>query len=238
MVNDELRVLWDLRGLDERVVHLVESLRRHPETRREAEAAIAGERTRLVAHQQKLVDLKAERRRLEQDIEALAAEERRFQSQLPLIKKNDEYQALLHEIADRKARRSDVETQVLIGMEDEQKLAAAQSAIEKALAQAESEALARTEAITATEQRDRAELESLEAARAELLPKLPSGTRTRYERIRESRGGRAVAALVKGACGGCFRGQPPHVIQEARRGDRVLVCDGCGRILVHPPEDS
>jgi hypothetical protein len=26
------------------------------------------------------------------------------------------------------------------------------------------------------------------------------------------------------------------VIQEARRGDRLLTCDGCGRLLVWPPE--
>jgi uncharacterized metal-binding protein len=28
------------------------------------------------------------------------------------------------------------------------------------------------------------------------------------------------------------------VLQEARRGDRLLVCDGCGRLLVHPPDGA
>jgi len=45
-----------------------------------------------------------------------------------------------------------------------------------------------------------------------------------------------VVAIVKGACGGCFRAQPPQVLQEARRGDRLLACDGCGRLLIWPPE--
>jgi predicted nucleic acid-binding Zn-ribbon protein len=47
-----------------------------------------------------------------------------------------------------------------------------------------------------------------------------------------------VVPIVKTACGGCFRTQPPQVLQEARRHDRVLVCDGCGRLLVMPPEGA
>ena len=52
------------------------------------------------------------------------------------------------------------------------------------------------------------------------------------------RGRAVVPILPKGACGGCFRGQPPQVLQEARRGDRVLLCDGCGRMMVWPPEGA
>ncbi|TMQ68855.1 MAG: hypothetical protein E6K80_13650 [Candidatus Eisenbacteria bacterium] len=70
------------------------------------------------------------------------------------------------------------------------------------------------------------------------MTRLPATTRSRYERIRQSRDGRAVVPIVKGSCGGCFRGQPPQMLQEARRGDRALICDGCGRILIWPPEGA
>ena len=43
-------------------------------------------------------------------------------------------------------------------------------------------------------------------------------------------------AILKGACGGCFRNQPPQLLQDARRRDRLLVCEGCGRLLVWPPD--
>ena len=67
---------------------------------------------------------------------------------------------------------------------------------------------------------------------------LPPSTRSRYERIRGSREGRAVVPIIKGACGGCYRGQSPQTLQEARRGDRILLCDGCGRMLIWPPEGA
>jgi predicted nucleic acid-binding Zn-ribbon protein len=235
-MTEELQTLWSLHELDERLVHIHDQLKHHPEVRRTVEAAVAGEKARLAAHQQRLTDLRAARRLVEQDIETLTGEEKKFQSQLPLIKKNEEYQALLHEISDRKTRKSDLETDVLMKMEEDQELVTALPAIEKALAEAQATADARLETMAAEEERARADAAVLESQRATLVPKLPQATRLRYERIRESRGGRAVVAIVKGSCGGCFRGQPPQVLQEAKRGDRVLICDGCGRMLIHPPE--
>jgi len=237
-MNDELRTLWALHELDDRLVQLTEALRKHPAEKRAAEAAVAAEQARLASHQNRIAELRTARRRIEQDIEALGGEEKRFQGQLPMIKKNEEYQALLHEISDRRTRRSDLETEVLLKMEEEENLTGAQPAIERALAEARAAADARVAAVATEEQKERAEADGLEEKRAALLPSLPAGTRNKYERIRESRAGRAVAPIVKGACGGCFRGQPPHVLQEARRGDRLLLCDGCGRLLVMPPEGA
>lgn len=62
--------------------------------------------------------------------------------------------------------------------------------------------------------------------------------RSRYEKIRASRGGRAVVAITNGACGGCARTLTPHAQQDARKRDRLLVCDGCGRLLLLPPDEA
>jgi predicted nucleic acid-binding Zn-ribbon protein len=237
-MTEELQTLWSLHELDERLVHILDKLKRHPDERRAVETAVAGEKTRLAALQQRLTDARAVRRRVEQDIEALTVEEKRFQSQLPMIKKNDEYQAMMREIADRKRRQSDLETDVLMKMDEEQELVSAQPAIEKALAEAQSVADARLKTIAAEEDSARTEAAQLESQRAALTPRLPQATRLRYERIRESLGGRAVVPIVKGSCGGCFRGQPPQALQEARRGDRVLICDGCGRMMIQPPDGA
>jgi predicted nucleic acid-binding Zn-ribbon protein len=237
-VTEDLQILWSLHGLDEQLVVLTTGLGRHPGERAALERRVAGERARLEAHRQELGEHQLRHRQLEKDIEALQVEERKFQGQLPLVKKNEEYQALLHEIADRKARRSDRETELLIMMEEEQRLGGQRPAIEQALKAVEAEAAARLAAIGEEEKRERDQVATLEAERTGLIEKLPAATRNRYERIRASRDGRAVVPILKGACGGCYRGQPPQVLQEARRGDRVLVCDGCGRMLIWPPEGA
>jgi predicted nucleic acid-binding Zn-ribbon protein len=152
-----------------------------------------------------------------------------------MVKKNEEYTALLTEIKGAKTRRSDRETDLLMLMEEEEQAGRERPVVERALAGIE--ATSRRKEIDQEEGNEREQVAALEAERASLMTRLPQGTRTRYERIRVSKNGRAVVPIVKGACGGCFRGQPPQVLQEARRGDRLLLCDGCGRLLIWPPDE-
>lgn len=235
-MGELLEHLWALRGLDEEVATLHAALERFPEQRRALEQRIADERGRLDRLKSRLGALQLGRRQIEKDIEALADQERKFQGQLPAVKKNEEYTALLKEIATTKAKRSDLETDVLVRLEEEEEIQAQRPGIEAAVKTAEHDAAERTRQIDAEEQVDRARLAELEAERKLQIEGLDAVTRGRYERIRASRDARAVVPILKGACGGCYRAQPPQVMQEARRRDRPLVCDGCGRMLILPPE--
>jgi predicted nucleic acid-binding Zn-ribbon protein len=235
-VSDELDRLWVLHGLDEQVVVHQTALARFPEQKRGLEARVTAERARLEAWKARFAEAQRVRRQLEKDIEVAIVEERKFQSQLPAVKKNEEYTALLHEIAGAKSRRSDLETGVLERMDDEQKLEGERAALEQAVKAAEREKAERVGAIEGEEAAERAALGALEARREKQLEGLAPAVRTRYERIRASKGGLAVVPILKGSCGGCFRGQPPQVLQEARRRDRLLTCEGCGRLLVWPPD--
>jgi hypothetical protein len=235
-MTEEIQTLWSLRELDERLVVLQTALRRFPAQRQAVEQRLTGDRARLETLKKELADFRLKRGLMEKDIEALTAEERKFQGQLPLVKKNEEYTALLHEIAGAKKKRSDRETDLLMLMDEEEKRAGEKPVLEKALAALEAEANTRLAAIGTEEQGERDKVAGIEAERATLVIRLPAATRNRYERIRASLEGRAVVPIQKGACGGCYRAQPPQMLQEARRGDRVLSCDGCGRMLIWPPD--
>lgn len=234
-MTEELQVLWSLKALDEQQVTLKNALARFPEQRAELEHRIQHEKGRLELLKNRLADLQKNRRVRERDIEAASTEEKRFQSQLFAVKKNDEYTALLHEIEAAKAKRSAIETEVLVMLDEEDKVLRERPAIEQELATAERETAERRAHIDREEAEDRERLAAVEAERARHLARLPIPTRSRYERIHVSREGRAVVAIQKGACGGCYRGQPPQTLQEARRGDRLLLCDGCGRLMIWPP---
>jgi predicted nucleic acid-binding Zn-ribbon protein len=235
-MTEEIEALWNLRGLDERLVTLQAALKRHPADRQSLESRLAGERVKLESFKKQTGDLQLKHRQIEKDVEALQQEERKFQSQLPMVKKNEEYTALLHEISDRKAKRSARETDLLMLMEEEQRILGEVPTLQKALDAIQTETQARLEAIAGEEQRERDEASELERQRQLLVVRLPGLMRSRYERIRTSLDGRAVVPIIKGSCGGCFRGQPPQMLQEARRGDRAINCDGCGRLLIWPPE--
>jgi len=235
-MTEELQILWSLRGLDEQQATLNSALGRYPGDRKTLEERMVSERARLEELKKAIGDVQLKHRKMEQDIEALQQEERKFQSQLPMVKKNEEYSALLHEIADRKGKRSERETDLLMLMDEEQRLHQERPVYERTLKKVEDETAARLGTIAEEERKEREQVAALEAERQSLMSRLPAGIRSRYERIHASREGRAVVPIIKGACGGCFRGQPPQTLQEARRGDRLITCDGCGRLLIWPPE--
>jgi hypothetical protein len=235
-MTGELERLWELHGLDEQVSACHATLSRFEEERAQLRSRLDGERARVEAVQKRIAEVQLRRRQLEKEVETAAGEERKFQNQLLSVKKNEEYQALLHEIDAVRRRRSDAETRVLEAMEEEDAATREKPVAQAALAAGEREVAERVAGVDREEAARRAELEGLEQRRRQALDGLTPQVRARYERIHASRDGRAVVPIRGGACGGCFRGQPPQLLQEARRGDRVLTCEGCGRMLVLPPE--
>jgi len=237
-VSDEIDRLWALRDLDERAFALRAELKRFPEQRAALERAVAEQAARLERHRADVGANQLKRREIEREIESFTTQERKFRSQLPAVKKNEEYQALLHEIEGARRKRSDLETEVLLAFESEERLSGDRAEAERALKGAQRDAAERTQRIDAEESAIRERLLGIDAERATHLGGLPPGTRARYERIHQSKEGRAVVAIQKGACGGCFRGQPPQILQDARRRDRLQICEGCGRIVIMPPDGA
>jgi predicted nucleic acid-binding Zn-ribbon protein len=237
-VTEEFDRLWALRGLDDDVVAAESALKRFPEERAAIERRVSAERQAVDQLKARVAALQLERRKLESEADALGVQEKKFQSQLPAVKKNEEYQALLHEITAAKEKRSNVETEILVRLEAEERMHAERPVLERALQADEQEMRDRLARLEAEERVEREKLAALEQQRAAELDQLTAGTRARYERIRASRDGRAVVAIIKNACGGCYRNQPPQAIQEAKRRERPIVCDGCGRLLLWPPEGA
>jgi hypothetical protein len=237
-MSEEIDRLWTLLGLDEQALAVREVLARFPEQRRELEHRVVEARLRLEQAKARLVEAQKQRRDLEREASALGEQERRFQQQLPAIKKNEEYTALLHEIEATRQKRSELETGILLRMEEEEREQQDRPVLEQALKSAEGEAATRAKLIDADEAAEREKLGALDARREANLRDLPPATRARYERVHGSRDGRAVVAILKGACGGCYRTLPPAVLQEARRRDRMMSCEGCGRLMVWPPSEA
>src|SRR5580765_6073499 len=121
-MSEELDHLWALKDLDERAAVLKAALKRFPEQRTTLERAVAEQSAKLERHKSHAGANQMKRRELEREIEALTTQERKFLGQTSAVKKNEEYRALLDEIAGVKRKRSDLETEVLMTFEVEERL--------------------------------------------------------------------------------------------------------------------
>ena len=68
-----------------------------------------------------------------------------------------------------------------------------------------------------------------------MAAKLPRATLAAYDRIRKKRNGVVVAEAVGGRCTACQITLRPQYFQDLRKGDQVMFCESCGRIVYYNP---
>lgn len=231
-MTPELERLVALQATDSELERLGQALELIPRREEETASRMRRARQALQAHREFLKGLALERREGEKLIESLADQERKFQGKTAGVRTNEELWALQKEIQSVRDQRSARETVVLEAMDREDAEKAKLPALERDLAEAEKRHEEAKVALAA----ERASLEATRseraAARAQQVAELPGPLKARYERVLAAGRRPAVVPLAKNACGGCFTAQPPQRAQEVRRGEFVVVCEFCGRLVV------
>ena len=153
--------------------------------------------------------------------------------------KQDEYTAAIREADAARKQISAFETQVLEQMETfeqaEKDLAERAPEVEKLGAEM-------AERFAAFDEQTKTQADEVSAYRAErerLLNALPKSMSSMYNRISARiRGGVAMAEARNGACTACLMTLRPQVMAQVRRGEEVITCDNCNRILYFAPADQ
>jgi predicted nucleic acid-binding Zn-ribbon protein len=76
---------------------------------------------------------------------------------------------------------------------------------------------------------------ALRKERAAMVGSVTPKIYQQYERIRKGRRGRAVAEALEGRCCACNLTLRPQLSQDLKRGDQVIYCESCQRILYYNP---
>lgn len=85
----------------------------------------------------------------------------------------------------------------------------------------------------------KAELESETKKREAVFTTLPAQLASVYNRLAQrSRDGIAVAEVVNGSCSACFMSLRPQMQVEVKRGDQIITCESCTRILFIPTKQE
>ena len=79
--------------------------------------------------------------------------------------------------------------------------------------------------------KNQADLETARSERREIIKSVPSDLLSTYDFISRNKQGIALAEVSGEACSGCYISLPPQLINEIRRGDKIIRCTSCARIL-------
>ena len=77
----------------------------------------------------------------------------------------------------------------------------------------------------------RVEQGEYESQRELLASRVDPATLQRYETLRKSKGGRAVAKVERDLCQGCRMSLPTQLRQRVKSGRQTVTCSSCGRML-------
>jgi predicted nucleic acid-binding Zn-ribbon protein len=154
-------------------------------------------------------------------------------------KKQDEYTAAIREADAARKQISALETQILEQLEILEQAEAALNERAEEIASLNSDREARLKAFDEEAGTNGERLVSSRKERDELFANLPKQMSGMYARIKARiRDGVAVAEARNRSCTACFMSLRPQVMAEIRRGEEVITCDNCGRILYFVPADS
>jgi predicted nucleic acid-binding Zn-ribbon protein len=188
---------------------------------RVAEAASAVDRAKARA-----AENQQQRRALEKDAALVDTRLARFDDHRAAVKTNQEYKALLHEIEMAKAEKDAIEERILVLLMEADAINEELMAAEAARAEAVREGEQTRVALSAERSSLESELERLAADRS----------REARDQLLKQRRGLAVVPMHGDTCSACQLRLRPHVAQQVRRGDSVVQCESCQRILYVTPQ--
>ncbi len=172
-----------------------------------------------------------ERKEKEQALQSAEEKITKLKGRLTELKTNKEYQTHLHEIESANVEKGKVEEELLVAMERADAVKKEIAAQEKMVAEEEKKFRSEKEALENSIKGRAESMKGLEQERSALSDKVEKKLLDEYKRLVATQRGLAVVALKGNICTGCHFSLPPQLVAEVRKGEKVLICSYCHRIL-------
>jgi len=238
-VKAELQKLVALQNLDITIRKLEKDLEAIPQRRAEIEGEFDQRAFEIRALESRRDEAKHSRARLENELVDQKGRAERAERNLMSSKKQDEYTAAIREADAARKQISTLETQILETMESLDQAEAALNERAAEIASLNSDREARLKQFDEETGSQSEQLAKAKGERDQVFAALPKALSSLYGRISAKIRDRvAVAEARNRSCTACFMSLRPQVMAEIRRGEEVITCDNCGRILYYVPTDS
>jgi predicted nucleic acid-binding Zn-ribbon protein len=234
----DLKLVVRLQELDNRLAELAREIAALPKHVAEIEKKLVSHERKLEADRAALAANQKERRKCEGDIQTQEQKVSKLKDQMLGAKTNEQYRAFQNEIdfCLKEVRKAEDRILELMSESDplDKNVKAAETALKAEKTQVEAE---KNEARERTAV-DRKAAQELQEERAGLVKQITPSVYQRYERVRPNRKGVAVAEVVDGRCTACQMSLRLQYFQDLKRGENILSCESCQRILYYNPPQA
>lgn len=210
-----------------------DALQTIPQERKAAEARIAQKNADIEAARQRIKKLETKGKTIETEMASIEAQIVKYKNQQLQVKKNEEYQALTHEIDNAGKKISDLESdelEVLYGLDEERKLFAESEAKSKSDIVLEEKTIARLDERL---EEVKGEHDDAKAAKEAADAELDRPSRSKYNQVARGLKFPVIVALSGHACKGCHMRVSNAISSEVKAAAEITTCDNCGRVLYY-----
>ena len=235
MVAISLEKLLILQERDRKRLSFEQQLQAVPRERATIEGKIAAEKSAIETAKAEWHGLESKKKQLELEIGTSEDKIGKYRTQQAQVRKNDEYQALTHEIETAQTGIGKLEEQeigIMFSIDEAKKrFSAAEAELKQNIASHEAKIRVLRERETQLHADVKAAQDTVALARQEVpVPQLKI-----YDRIAVKPGHPVCVPVTAARCGGCHLKVSANVELEARKLEQVTTCDQCGRIVYWMP---
>ncbi|HJX97758.1 MAG TPA: C4-type zinc ribbon domain-containing protein [Chthoniobacterales bacterium] len=233
-VRAELEQLLILQDRQQKIRQIENEIKNLPLQKKHLELQLAETSASLEAIKLKAKHVEVDRKKLELDVGTRTESINRLKTQQYQTRKNDEFQAIGHEIKRYEDEISKLEDQELELMEQGDKLKVEVAAEEKKAAATKDSITRQMNDLGDKGKTLEARLQELSKEHAALAEKMDEDVLGGFERLFVSKGDSAIVAIEHGVCTGCHMKLTIATIKAAEAGKEIVHCEQCGRILYVP----
>ena len=230
-MHPELEQLLVLQDRQQKIKQIQTEVHTLPLQRKNLEEQLAASVAGVEALKQKARQVEMDRKKLELDVGTRTETISRLKTQQYQTRKNDEFQAIGHEIERYENEIRKIEDEELELMVEADKLKADLGVEEKKSATVRESVARQTGDLESKSKTLQSRLEELTKERAEIAGKIDEDLLGRFERLFKSKGDAVVVALEHEVCTGCHMKVTTQTAHRAKAGKEIVSCENCGRIL-------
>ncbi len=231
----DLKLAIRLQEVDNRLAELTREIAALPKHIAEIEKRLVSHERKLDADRAALAANQKERKKCETEIQTQEQKISKLKDQMLQAKTNEQYRAFQNEIdfCQNEIRKAEDRILELMGESEplDRNVKTAETALKAEKSEVEAEKTTARQR-TAEDEKSAAELRQ---ERAGIVKQITPSVYQRYERVRKSRRGIAVAEAVDGRCSACNMAMRLQFFQDLKKSEQIMACESCQRILYYNP---
>jgi hypothetical protein len=232
-LKDDIAQLRELQEIDLQIIQLDAEIASGNTTLVKRKSAIEKYQEDIAALQQKIDENGKRRRDLEAELEDDLSRIKDRQSKLMNVQTNREYQSLLKETEDSKKANKRREEELVALMEHDEALKAKIEEKNNLCTGEETLFAEEREKVEDQAAKLSSKKEKIIKSRKTKSKDVPANILKKYDILKDRRNGIAVVSVTNGVCTGCFMNIPPQLINELLKEEKMHCCPTCHRIIYH-----